>query len=35
MEVTLTPSKTTLKGIVLLQPGDKLVTTGGPDNITK
>ncbi|EYF06407.1 type VI secretion system Vgr family protein [Chondromyces apiculatus] len=34
-EVTLTPDKTTFKGIVLLQPGDKLVTTGGPDNITK
>jgi hypothetical protein len=35
MEISLTPSKTTLKGMVLLQPGDKLVTTGGPDNITK
>lgn len=35
LEFTLTPGKTTLKGIVLLQPGDKLVTTGGPDNITK
>ncbi|NUQ72675.1 MAG: type VI secretion system tip protein VgrG [Polyangiaceae bacterium] len=35
MEMSLTPGKTTLKGIVLLQPGDKLITTGGPDNITK
>lgn len=35
LEVTLTPGKTTLKGKVLLKPGNKLVTTGGPDNITK
>ncbi|MEZ4313080.1 MAG: hypothetical protein R3F14_34095 [Polyangiaceae bacterium] len=35
LEMKLEPGKTTLKGIVLLQPGEKLVTTGGPDNITK
>ena len=35
LEMTLAPGKTTLKGEVLLKPGDKLVTTGGPDNITK
>jgi type VI secretion system secreted protein VgrG len=33
--VSLTPGKTTLKGKVLLKPGDKVTTTGGPDNITK
>ena len=35
LEVKLEPGKTTFKGQVLLKPGDKLVTTGGPDNITK
>lgn len=35
LEMTLTPSKTTFKGKVLLKPGEKVTTTGGPDNITK
>ena len=35
LEMTLTPGKTTFKGQLLLKPGDKVITTGGPDNITK
>jgi len=35
LEISLTPGKTALKGKVLLKSGDKVMTTGGPDNITK
>lgn len=35
LEVALTPSSVALKGKVLLKAGDSVVTTGGPDNITK
>jgi len=35
IEISLAPSLATLKGKVLLKAGDKVVTTGGPDNITK
>lgn len=35
LEITLTPSSVTLKGNVLLDAGEKVATTGGPNEVTR